>query len=172
MNSFYTKLFFIILATSFGITLKSQHVVNDDFQHKLTNLLSLTVTPIDVDRAYELRKNYIFLDTREQEEFNISSIPGAIYFGYDDPKWSVLAAIDKDTPIIVYCSVGYRSEKIGEQLKKKGFKQVFNLYGSIFEWINQGHPVVDSKGIEVNKIHTYNRTWSRWVSNTNVSKVW
>jgi rhodanese-related sulfurtransferase len=42
--------------------------------------------------------------------------------------------------------VGYRSEKVTEKLQKAGFTQVSNLYGGIFEWVNQGYPIVNQSG--------------------------
>ena len=55
---------------------------------------------------------------------------------------------------MVHLILLYRSEKIGKKLKKLGFKNVVNLYGGIFEWVNSGYPVYDSKG-ETEKIHPY-----------------
>ncbi len=65
-----------------------------------------------------------------------------------------LKNLDKDKPVVVYCSVGYRSEKIAEKLEKEGFTQVYNLYGGIFEWVNQDNPVYNEKG-KTNNIHPY-----------------
>ncbi len=58
----------------------------------------------------------------------------------------VSAFIGEESKVVVYCSVGYRSEKIAEKLKAAGYKNVFNLYGGIFEWENQNLPVYDSNG--------------------------
>ena len=41
-----------------------------------------------------------------------------------------------------------RSEKIGKKLLDMGYTNVKNLYGSIFEWANQGNILVDQKGSE------------------------
>ena len=71
--------------------------------------------------------------------------------------------ISKDATIIVYCSVGYRSEKITKKLNKMGYKNVSNLYGGIFEWVNQGHKVYDDKNNNTLKVHTYNKRWSKWL---------
>ena len=83
-----------------------------------------------------------------------------------------VADLDKKTPIVVYCSVGYRSEKVGEKLKAAGFLNVKNLYGSIFEWVNEGNPVVGNDNKATAKVHTYNKTWSRWVDKKNIEKVY
>ena len=44
----------------------------------------------------------------------------------------------------MYCSIGKRSEKVTQKLKKAGYNNVSNLYGGIFEWVNQGNEVVDT----------------------------
>jgi 3-mercaptopyruvate sulfurtransferase SseA len=63
----------------------------------------------------------------------------------------------------VYCSVGYRSEKVSEQLRQAGYQTVYNLYGGIFEWKNQGHPVVNAEGEPTERVHAYNRSWGVWL---------
>ena len=82
---------------------------------------------------------------------------------YDSFKPENIKNINKKSKIIVYCSVGYRSERIGERLLKLGFTDVSNLYGGIFDWINDGNPVVNTSGIRTDSVHTYNKEWSKWV---------
>jgi predicted sulfurtransferase len=65
--------------------------------------------------------------------------------------------------VVVYCSVGYRSERVGEHLLAMGFKDVKNLYGGIFEWVNNGQAIVDRNGKFTNQVHTYNKSWSKWL---------
>ncbi|MBU2047030.1 MAG: rhodanese-like domain-containing protein, partial [Bacteroidetes bacterium] len=57
----------------------------------------------------------------------------------------------------------YRSEKIAEKLIHDGYKNVFNLYGGIFEWGNEGNPIYKDNGIQTTEIHTYNKKWAKWV---------
>jgi hypothetical protein len=47
-----------------------------------------------------------------------------------------------------------------------------NLYGSIFEWVNQGNPVVNKDNQPTQQVHTYNKNWSRWVEKDKAEKVW
>ena len=75
-----------------------------------------------------------------------------------------LKGVDKETTIVVYCSVGYRSEKVGERLKKAGFKKVLNLYGGIFDWVNKGFPVYDNSGNQTKKVHAYDKSWGKWLT--------
>ena len=147
--------------------------INPDFDQLVDDYLDYSVPIISVADAYEARKKYVFLDAREKEEFATSHISDAIHIGYDDFEIdTVIDKIPKDSELIVYCSIGYRSEKIGKKLKKYGYTNVYNLYGSIFEWVNQHHPVFDTNNKSTNKLHTYSKKWSKWVGNEDIEKVW
>jgi len=137
----------------------------NDFDNKLKSLYKNTV-PLIHREALEKElsnKNVIIIDTRSAEEFQISHLSGALFLDYDSFNPEKINNINKNSKIIVYCSVGYRSERIGERLFKLGFKDVSNLYGGIFDWINNGNPVVNASGIRTDSVHTYNKEWSRWV---------
>ncbi len=111
----------------------------------------------------------VFLDAREPEEFNVSHIKTSINIGFKDfsSEADAIQNLNKNTPIIIYCSVGIRSEKMGEKLKKSGFINVKNLYGGIFEWKNKGYPVVDSTNTETENVHAFSKVWSKWLHKGN-----
>ena len=100
----------------------------------------------------------IFVDIREDKEYNVSHIPGAM-----TQEEFENAAVSADTPIILYCSVGYRSGKYGEKLVEMGLDNVYNLYGGIFKWTNDGKELVDEKGT-TERVHTYDKKWGKWVT--------
>ncbi|WP_282050596.1 rhodanese-like domain-containing protein [Maribacter aquivivus] len=105
----------------------------------------------------------VFLDTREKEEFDISHLKNAVWVGYknfDEEK--VLQTIpEKSQPIIVYCSIGVRSENIGEKLKKLGYTKILNLHGGIFDWKNKGGAVFNDKEIVTDSVHAFNKHWGK-----------
>ncbi|WP_339726763.1 rhodanese-like domain-containing protein [Maribacter stanieri] len=105
----------------------------------------------------------VFLDTREKEEFEVSHLKNAIWVGYKNfNKEKVLQTIpEKSQPIIVYCSIGVRSENIGEKLKKLGYTKILNLHGGIFEWKNKGGTVFNDKEIETDSIHAFSKHWGK-----------
>lgn len=144
---------------------------NPAFDQKVNGYLSYSAPVMDVEDAYDKQNEFVFLDAREIEEFKVSHIKGAKHIGYDDFTLSSVSQIPKNKKIIVYCSIGYRSEKIAYKLRKAGYQQTYNLYGSIFEWVNRGYPVF-SGGQEIKKVHTYNEKWGKWVSNKNFEKVY
>jgi len=166
----------VLLLVISSTTMSAQHpagqCTNSKFEKKIDSYLSYTVNTITVKEAARHQENYTFLDAREPAEYAVSHIPEARLVGYDDFDLGVLEGLPKETPIVIYCSIGYRSEVIGEKLQKAGYTNVNNLYGSIFEWANQGHTLIDTDKNETNQVHTYNKRWSKWVINSTVEKVW
>jgi len=132
------------------------------FYAMINSLISHSVEEVKVDELSD--ENVIWLDAREQAEYDVSRIENARFVGYDNFKIKSVEGLDKDTEIIVYCSIGYRSEKVAEKLEKAGFRNVKNLYGGIFDWYNAGKNIVDSLGNPTKKVHGYGRTWGVWLN--------
>lgn len=120
---------------------------------------------ISVEGIEDLNQNLTFLDAREQSEYEVSHIENAIYVGYDDFDITTVTenVSDKSTQIVVYCSIGVRSEDIAETLKANGYTNVYNLFGGIFEWKNKGRIVYNLKGEPTEKIHAYSEKWGKWL---------
>ena len=170
------NLFVMSLSLFFQIGCNAQepanraHCKDAEFDKKVASYLNFKVPTVSAKDVKDM-KNALILDAREKSEYDVSHIPNAQYCGFknfDNTAWQQLP---KNTNIVVYCSIGYRSEKIGEKIEHMGFTNVHNLYGSIFEWVNAGYDVVDDKNNVVKKVHTYNKAWSKWVS-ADVEKVY
>lgn len=128
-------------------------------------LISKKVTTIsvqDLKSRLDSQEELIVLDAREKKEFEVSHLQGATYCGYSRFSKKDLKNIDKSKTIIVYCSVGYRSGKIGEKLMKMGFTDVINVYGGIFDWVNSGFPVYNASG-STNQVHGFDEEWGKWL---------
>ena len=113
----------------------------------------------------QINGDVVILDAREEDEYQVSHIEGAKFIGFNTfSSETVRAEIpEKETPIIVYCSLGIRSEEIGEKLKKAGFTNVQNLYGGIFEWSNNEYPVINEQEKETDSIHVFSKAWGKWL---------
>ena len=92
----------------------------------------------------------VLLDVRTAAEFDVSHLAGARRV---DPD-AASVSLPKNTPIVTYCSVGYRSAKLAQRLQEAGFTDVRNLEGSIFQWANEGRPIEPGT-----KVHPYNKKW-------------
>lgn len=148
-------------------------VTNPAFDTVIAQTIHFSVPVIGVKDLKNIRNEVFIFDTREREEYEVSHIPGAKFLGFKTFDPNQLEGLSKDSKIVLYCSIGYRSEKIGEKLKRLGYANVYNLYGSLFEWANQGNTLVDGNGRPTNKIHTYNEAWSQWVEEYGrVEKIW
>jgi rhodanese-related sulfurtransferase len=102
----------------------------------------------------------LLLDVRTPEEWNVSHLPGARHAEPKASVESVTAGISKETPIVTYCAVGYRSAEMAKRLRAGGFSNVRNLEGSIFEWANERRPLVRNEQ-PVSRVHPYNALWGR-----------
>jgi rhodanese-related sulfurtransferase len=137
-------------------------------QRTLTQLLKKYNTESIAYASVEMIKanpNFVLLDARELKEYKVSHLKNAIHIGYDEfnLKKTTSKLTNKNATIVVYCSVGIRSEDIAERLQKAGYKNVFNLFGGIFEWKNKQNVVVDSLNNPTEKVHTFSKEWSKWL---------
>jgi len=149
--------YIVICLSISGFSQKSLSKVLDKYNKE-------SIPYISVEDASK-KQNAIILDARELSEYKISHLQHAICVGYDNfnLKKTTKKLNNKEQPIIVYCSIGIRSEDIAEKLKKAGYKNIYNLYGGIFEWKNNNFPVYNSEEKETDSIHTFNKAWSKWL---------
>ncbi len=112
------------------------------------------------------KTNVVLLDAREKEEYDVSHLKNAQFVGYKKYDEKIISDLvkTKDQLIVVYCSIGVRSENIGEKLQKMGYTNVYNLYGGIFEWKNQNNMVVDSTNQSTEKVHCFSKFWSKYLT--------
>lgn len=129
------------------------------------NTRSVPYISVEGLRALQSNEEVVILDTREAPEFAVSKIAGAACVGYNDFTIDTVSTkiSDRDATIVVYCSLGIRSEEIGEKLLKAGYTNVQNLYGGIFEWKNKGYPLLDASQTVTDSVHAFSKTWSKWL---------
>lgn len=102
----------------------------------------------------------LVLDVRSPAEYRISHLPGAERL---DPVLSTKALIQRlgeQRALVFYGSIGNRSSALADRLRKAGRTNVYNLEGSIFEWANEGRPLV-RQGRVVLKVHPHNRRYGK-----------
>ena len=150
--------FLLLLASACGLYAQ-------DFDQMVESLIDGSVNliyPDSLEVLLEKKENLLILDAREKAEYDVSHLKNAVWVGYKDFDLSRIHA-DKNQEVIVYCSVGYRSEKIGEKLQEAGYQNVNNLYGGIFGWKNGGYKVVDANNVDTEKVHAYSKSWGKWL---------
>lgn len=174
MKRILTSLLFVLSLASCA---RAQNVPDrlqtgyNELDLKLEKLISADELAVGAKEAAAL-DNALFLDARETAEFDVSHLPGAVNIGYDNLNLKTVKYVDKSRPIVVYCTVGYRSERAAKKLRKKGFTNVYNLYGSLYAWKLAGLPLEDAKGQPTERLHTYNEKWGSFVPDSIGEKVW
>ena len=81
---------------------------------------------IDAGDRFEL------LDVRTPEERAIASIPGAVLL--NESEAARIESLPRDTPLVLHCHHGGRSQQAAEQFVALGFSQVWNVVGGIDAW--------------------------------------
>ena len=107
----------------------------------------------------------VLLDARAPEEYAVSHLPGARPIDPDAETYPALDSLAKDRPIVVYCSVGYRSAGVTSRLRAAGFTDVSNLHGSIFRWANEGRPVYRDQQ-RVAGVHPFDSQWGQLLADS------
>jgi rhodanese-related sulfurtransferase len=100
----------------------------------------------------------LLVDVRDSEEFKVSHLRNATNVVTAGRMRKLVAS--PDAPVVVYCSVGYRSSAVAAKLVKLGCTNVWNLEGSIFAWANAGYPLYRGTN-QVFAVHPYNTKWGK-----------
>ncbi len=161
---YYLLIFIILISSFYALSQNSIEATLEQFN-------SGTIPYITIS---ELKKDTVSikLDTRKMEEYQVSHIESALWVGFDEFDLAKVREQipDSNTPIVVYCSIGVRSEQIGEKLQAAGYTNVKNLYGGIFQWKGEGEKVVDSSGLSTERVHAFSKLWGKLL--TNAQKVY
>lgn len=89
----------------------------------------------EVNKKFKEGQNLLFIDVREDHEWNISNIPNAIHLGRGIIERDIAGLVqDKSTEIILYCGGGFRSALSAYNLQKMGYTNVASMDGGIRGW--------------------------------------
>ncbi len=132
--------------------------VISDIRDKYPDVIQLRTDELHSWLTDPKSESIILIDARGMEEFRVSHITGAMNIPHDKDPLKHFTCIKPDSPIVVYCSVGYRSSILARKLQDMGLTEVYNLEGSIFKWASEGRPLVQNQ-TTVYKVHPYNAHW-------------
>lgn len=126
---------------------------------------------IDVDSLYKYFDNYLLIDSRTKAEYATSRLSGARHIHYKSDN-AGLDQLPRDRKIVVYCSIGYRSDLLTKRLVGLGYDAI-NLYGGLFEWVNRDLPVfkwdkTHNQEERSQIVHPFNSLFGKWINNQNI----
>ena len=135
-------------------------LLKQSLRHRFPKVEWITTAQLADWLADKQRQPPVLLDARTEEEWNVSHLPGARRVDPNTPIEKVIWGMLKETPIVTYCAVGYRSGALATKLRAAGFTSVRNLDGSIFQWANEHRPLV-RQDKPVTTVHPYSTLWGR-----------
>ena len=110
--------------------------------------LSVQEVKAALDKAPTLReKGFFLVDVRTVEEHDNGSIPGTdvnIDFREIAKRHKEIGA-GVDDHIVVYCQSGRRSNIAADTLTELGYRNVYNIRGSVNAWMQAGFPLAGGR---------------------------
>ncbi len=134
--------------------------LKENLRKQFPNVARISTQELDDWLASPDRKQPILIDARESEEYAVSHLRNAKLASSEKEAIEILRGVEKDHPVVVYCSVGYRSSMMAQKLQTRGFVSVYNLEGSIFQWANENRPVYAAES-RVSHVHPYDDNWGQ-----------
>ncbi len=99
------------------------------------------ISPQELKQWYQENRDFHILDTRNQFELGFGTFENAIDLGLRTfgqfPQKVKETGLDKDIPIVVFCTGGIRCEKAAPIMVAQGFKHVYQLHGGILNYFQE-----------------------------------
>lgn len=102
------------------------------------------ISPQELKLKIDSKTPLCIIDVREENELSSGRIPNAIHLSKGIIERDIEKQIsDLNTPIVVYCSGGFRCALVAESLQKMGYKNVLSLNTGLQGWIDAGYSLVN-----------------------------
>lgn len=102
----------------------------------------MTVT--DLKAKLDAGEDFLLLDVREPNEWEIARIDGAHLLPLSKfaDEWETTLSDHREKPIVVHCKMGGRSQRVCEFLAAQGFSDLANVAGGITAWADHIDPTI------------------------------
>lgn len=105
----------------------------------------ISLDPYYFHLQYLKEDSAILIDVRSAVEYRGKIIRDAINIQSSGEMKNLTDTITKDRPIFLYCTTGYRSSRVAEDLYSQGFRKLYNLKGGIVAWKKEKMPVAKGR---------------------------
>jgi rhodanese-related sulfurtransferase len=100
------------------------------------------ITAAEVKRKLDAGEKFLFIDVREDHEWNQDHAESATHLGRGIIERDIeKVAPDKDAEIVLYCGGGFRSALAADNLQKMGYTNTLSMAGGIRAWREAGYPL-------------------------------
>ena len=104
-----------------------------------------TISVTDLEHMLKEReegtRDFVLVDVREQNEFEINRIPGSVLIPKGEfLKGNALGQLPSDKQVVLHCKSGVRSAEALAVLKGAGYADAVHVGGGVVAWVNQIDP--------------------------------
>lgn len=105
----------------------------------ITEKRASCMSPLHLKQWLDENRDFTLLDTRNECEVAVGTFNGAVHLhlNHFGELPTALDGIEKDKPIVMFCTGGIRCEKAALYMETVGFKQVYQLDGGILGYFAQ-----------------------------------
>lgn len=99
------------------------------------------LTAVEFSEKINELGNPQLIDVRTPGEFEGGHLESAINIDWNRNDFiHQISSLDKSKPVLVYCLSGGRSASAANELRKNGFKQVYEMEGGMLQWRSKNLP--------------------------------
>jgi sulfur-carrier protein adenylyltransferase/sulfurtransferase len=100
-----------------------------------------TISALDLKTKIDRGDNFLLVDVREQNEYEIVAIPGSVLIPKGDiVSGEALAGLPQDRQLVLHCKSGARSAEALAVLHRAGFNDAVHVGGGVLAWVKQVDP--------------------------------
>jgi adenylyltransferase/sulfurtransferase len=104
-----------------------------------------TISVTDLEHMLKEReegsRDFVLVDVREPNEYEINKIPGSVLIPKGDfLNGTAFEQLSQDTPVVLHCKSGVRSAEALAVLKGAGYSDAVHVGGGVVAWVNQIDP--------------------------------
>ena len=101
------------------------------------------LTVNQVKSMMDTGEKFNLIDVREDYEWQHGSLPNAVHLSKGVIERDIESTIpDKETPIVLYCSGGFRSVVAAYNVQKMGYSKVYSMASGLKGWMTASLPIV------------------------------
>jgi rhodanese-related sulfurtransferase len=109
--------------------------------HQIIEEAKKRIKEINAREVMEMRsrgEDVAIVDVREDREWNLGHVPGAIHVARGTLEGRIEGAVPRERTVVLYCARGNRSALAADTMREMGYKDVRSMTGGVQSWVDAG----------------------------------
>jgi rhodanese-related sulfurtransferase len=113
--------------------MKSGHQLIQDAKARIKE-----ITAREVIQMRERGEDLAIIDVREDREWNLGHLPGAVHVARGTLEGTIEGAVPRERKVVLDCARGNRSALAADTMREMGYRDVTSMTGGIQSWVDAG----------------------------------